>query len=209
MRFSSRLFSVLLVFMLVGVVFVPAVAAESTKQMLENVPIEKTFTSDTKNEYIVYTDDTKTVPKYIIKQEKVIVDQKTVWKSYVYDASSDTKSEASILFGSDSYFWLDTGGVNIHFGQSDAKFLVAGGSIAISTLAGWIMSINGIGVVVAGLLAGVIGQFISDVAPLRPDGTIDVYISYITISTLGYYMTNPIPLPLVIRINDVDRVFVF
>lgn len=195
--------------MLVGVVFVPAVAAESTKEMLENVPIEKTFTSDTKNEYIVYTDDTKTVPKYIIKQEKVIVDQKTVWKSYVYDATADTKSDTNVLFGFDSYFWVDTeGGVNIHFGQTDARFLVTGGSIAISALAGWLISMTGIGGFAAGILAGILGAFISDTAPLRPDGTIDVYISYINISLLSVSATPlPIHVPVTIRINDVDRVF--
>ena len=67
LRFSSRLFSVLLALMLVGVVFVPAVAAENVKLTTEDYQMELISTSGTTKEYMVYSDAEKTKPVYFVR----------------------------------------------------------------------------------------------------------------------------------------------
>lgn len=185
LRFSSRLFSVLLALMLVGVVFVPAVAADNVKLTAEEYPMELISSSGTSKEYMVYSDAEKTKPVYFVRSEQVVMDGKLVYslKMYSVDADGTVNYNRSII--KDSYYWLDEdGGLHIHIGPIDMSNVIAEASLGFGFLAAILGSAfgeEGGGIIGAGV-AFTIGTVLLAGTSLftNADNSLDIYIDRLT-----------------------------
>ena len=204
LRFSSRLFSVLLVLMLVGVVFVPAVAADNVKLTAEEYPMELISSSGTSKEYMVYSDAEKTKPVYFVRSELVVMDGKLVNTAKIYAVDENGRATSDVEFGFDSYWWHDEeGGLHIHIGPNDMDLLNTGQSTVITAL---ITYITGIGIFVGAAVEFVVEIIIGACyGPyVNSDGSLDVYIDSLTQTLIPIYVVLPGALPVIIRLGGHD-----
>ena len=193
LRFSSRLFSVLLVLMLVGVVFVPAVAAENVKLTAEEYPMELISSSGTTKEYMVYSDTEKTKPVYFVRSEQIVVDGKEVNSLKMYAMNADGSPDYSRSIIKDSYYWYDDEqGLHIHIGPIDMSTIITEASMGfgfLGTIIGSALGEEGGAVVGAGL-AFAVGTVLLTGTSLftNADNSLDIYIDRLTITLLPLYI---------------------
>ena len=184
LRFSSRLFSVLLALMLVGVVFVPAVAAENVKLTTEDYQMELISTSGTTKEYMVYSDAEKTKPAYFVRSEQVVIDGKLVNTAKIYEVDENGNVRSEIVIGVDSYWWFDVlGGLRIHICPIDMMVLKTGSPIAVTQLIKFIGGVSGLALFAISLITKAIIYACSEPF-LNSDDSLDVYISQENLSSI-------------------------
>ena len=215
LRFSSRLFSVLLVFMLVGVVFVPAVAAENVKLTTEKYSIGLISSSETTKELMVYSDAEKTKPLYFVSSEKVVMDDKQVNSLKMYAVNADGTIDYSRSIIKDSYFEYDAEeGLHIHIGSVDMSNIISGTSMSLGVLGaiigaaiGSLFSDDTSSIIAAGLTAA-IGTFILGgvINYTNADNSLDIYIDTITLAYLAAIIALPGNQPATIRLGTTDVV---
>lgn len=198
-----RAISLLLVFALVGAMFVPAVSALSANNAYSKMQIEKKSISDEKREYIVYSDEFKTEEVFLVIETKKKIDEKEVWQAEVFKISPDGKVSKDSSFGKDSYYWSDNDGVHMHIGPIDMSYILAGGSTAAGSFGIWLgiaLGLTGPAGVALGLaLAALI--IISGYLYTNPDNSLDMFISYTSIALMPVFIVLPGPQPVPITLG--------
>ena len=178
--------------MLVGVVFVPAVAAQNVKLTAEDYQIELISTSGTTKEYMVYSDAEKTKPAYFVRSELVVIDSKLVNTAKIYEVDENGRATSNVVFGFDSYWWHDEdNGLHIHLGSTDLNLLKTGQELIIKQLAIFIGGITSLAAkivvdfVVEAIIDACYGPFVND------DGSLDIYMDELTQTMLQIYIIQP------------------
>lgn len=213
LRFSSRLFSVLLVLMLVGVVFVPAVAADNVKLTAEEYPMELISSSGTSKDYMVYSDAEKTKPVYFVRSEQVVIDSKLVNTAKIYAVDENGRATSDVEFGFDSYWWHDEeGGLHIHIGPSDMGILKGAQGGALNIVIVFLTAGASLGVQIAAGILSPLASIIVDACYgpyVNPDGSLDVYVDQLTQTLIPIYIALPGVLPVMIRLGNTDVPYFF
>lgn len=206
--FGMRAVSAILAVLLVSVVLMPVVSAQSVEKTLSTIQIERISVSEDEREYIVYGDEAKTEAKFLVRENKINVDQKEVWQAKIYEMNPDGAVSTDASFGKDSYYWTDDEGVHIHIGPIDMSYIRSGGSAVVGPFGTWLAAALGLSLPAAAALAVVLVGLllVSSYLYTNPDDSLDVYLSYLTIGLIPVYVAMHGPQPIVVQLGTSDVV---
>ena len=188
-----QLSALLMAMLLIGMAFVPAVSANAEKaeieKRLKDVGIDWITDKEDKKEYYatVLADDKE--QKFFVKQWQEKVDGKKVWKFNVFEVQPDGVLAEDVSFGKDSYYWTDDSGLHIYFGPQDKALIIDGGEAVIALIAAFIAILcPPAGAYAAAFAAALILVIIAvDYTESNPDGSIDVFISWVSLALIPVY----------------------
>jgi len=201
----------LVALLLVSTAFIPLVSAAGTNQAMAKVAekLQMTKVSDDGkvSEYTATYKVSDSVTKtYLVKKYNTTVDGRTVVKAEIYEQNTQeglTPLSANEVFGKDSYAYYTGSGWAIHIGPVDMGYLNSHGVEGAGIFGTWLVAVMGLSAGTAALLAGAlyVAVFVFSYFYSNNDGSMDIFISNISLALIPIYAALPgsQPVPITVK----------